>query len=96
MTSCSRIALPERLPQVILRQLAEHPGLSDVLRPTTRERFDGCAAKRTHQEVVKIWLISSVAQRSRSVSFSGWPASVALVGRGTSTEPAASLTTLRG
>ena len=56
----------------------------------------GCAAKRPHQEGVKIWLTTSVAQRSKAVSFSGWLASVELVGRGTSTEAAASLTTLRG
>jgi hypothetical protein len=50
----------------------------------------------SHQEGVKSWLTTSVAQRSKAVSFSGCPASVELVGRGTSTEPAASLTTLRG
>ena len=51
---------------------------------------------RGSHESVKISLISSDAQFSRSVSFSGCPESAELVGRGTSTEPAASLTTLRG
>ena len=64
--------------------------------PRLHGTFRRCDAKRPHQEREKTWPTTSVAQRSKSVSFSGWPASVELVGRGTSTEPAASLTTLRG
>ena len=49
---------------------------------TSGPRPGGCDETSAPQDVEKISLISSVAQRSRSVSCSGSPASTELVGRG--------------
>jgi hypothetical protein len=60
------------------------------------ERFATFGGKRTSQRLAKIDSINSVPQRSNAVSFAGSPGVVGLTGRGTSTDPTASLTTLLG
>ena len=72
----------KRLPQVILRQLTARLGFLEM--------------SGTPQEFEKTCLITSVPQPSKSVSLRGWPATAALMGRGTRTDPTAALTTPPG
>jgi hypothetical protein len=77
---------------------AKSPLLTDAARSLVQTAASAIRliAPLGSHESMKISLISWEAQPSRSVSFNGSCAAVELAGRGTSSEPTASLTTLPG